>query len=96
LPTQARNPGLEVAFLVDSLAQLDSDRSWHEAPQCAPFDVLLEIGVAGGAPAAARTRTRWRWRGVCAQRQHAWSVIECYEGLGATGQTGPTRTTPQP
>jgi len=83
--------GLEVAFLCDSAAQLDAIEDWHRAhPGTPPFDVLLEIGVAGG-----RTGCRTHEGTLAlAQRLHASAAvrlvgIECYEGLGATGQTGP-------
>jgi D-serine dehydratase len=85
------NPQLEVAFLVDSTAQLDLIEAWHRAHTGAsPFDVLLEIGVAGG-----RTGCRTHEEALAlAQRVRAGQAtrlvgIECYEGLGATGQTGP-------
>ena len=84
-------PGLEVAFLVDSLAQLDLIEAWHRGhDNAAPFDVLLEIGVAGG-------RTGCRTHGdalalarrICAAKATRLVGVECYEGLGATGQSGP-------
>ncbi|HNW02494.1 MAG TPA: amino acid deaminase, partial [Burkholderiaceae bacterium] len=55
-----------------------------------PQDVLLEIGVDGG-----RTGCRNHEQALAlAQRMRASTAtrligIECYEGLGATGQTGP-------
>lgn len=83
------NPGLRVAFLVDSAAQLELISSWHAAhPGVAPFDVLLEIGVAG-----ARTGCRDHAqaltlaRGLRASAATRLVGIECYEGLGATGQS---------
>jgi D-serine dehydratase len=84
-------PGLEVAFLVDSLAQLELIEAWHHArAAAAPFDVLLEIGVAQG-----RTGCRTHEEALAvAQRARTNAStrligVECYEGLGATGQTGP-------
>jgi D-serine dehydratase len=84
-------PGLEVAFLVDSLDQLALIEAWHGGQaDAAPFDVLLEIGVAGG-----RTGCRTHEGALAlAQRIRAAKAarlvgIECYEGLGATGQSGP-------
>jgi D-serine dehydratase len=84
-------PGLEAAFLVDSLAQLDLIEAWHRAhAAAAPFDVLLEIGVAQG-----RTGCRTHEEALAvAQRARTNAStrligVECYEGLGATGQTGP-------
>jgi D-serine dehydratase len=83
------NAGLEAAFLIDSTAQLDLIEAWHRTRAGAsPFDVLLEIGVAGG-----RTGCRTHEEALAlAQRvraSHATRLvgIECYEGLGATGQT---------
>jgi D-serine dehydratase len=81
--------GFEVAFLVDSLAQLDLIEAWHRAHNdSVAFDVLLEIGVAGG-----RTGCRTHEEALAlAQRVRASGAtrlvgIECYEGLGATGKT---------
>ncbi|MBE7367034.1 amino acid deaminase [Ramlibacter pallidus] len=83
------HPDLAVAFLVDSMAQLDLVETWHAANADAPpFDVLLEIGVAG-----ARTGCRTHEEALAvAQRLHASAAtrlvgIECYEGLGATGKS---------
>ena len=88
---KASNAGLEAAFLVDSIAQLELIEAWHRAHTGTPaFDVLLEIGVAGG-----RTGCRTHEEALAlAQRIRASAAarlvgIECYEGLGATGQTGP-------
>ena len=88
---KASNAGLEVAFLVDSIAQLELIEAWHRAHAGTPaFDVLLEIGVAGG-----RTGCRTHEDALAlAKRIRASEAtrlagIECYEGLGATGQTGP-------
>ena len=83
--------GLRIVFLVDSLAQLTCIEQWHAqsvgaAPQ--PLDVLLEIGVAGG-----RTGCRSQAEALqLAQRIRASPALklvglECYEGLGATGQS---------
>lgn len=85
------NAGLRVAFLVDSQAQLDLVAGWHAAQRDAePFEVLLEIGVDGG-----RTGCRTHEQALALARQLRASPatrlvgIECYEGLGATGQSGP-------
>ena len=76
---------VRVIFLLDSLAQLalieavSSDR---------PFDVLLEVGVAGG-----RTGVRTHDGALAlARRAHASTAVtlvgvECYEGLGNTGRS---------
>lgn len=80
---------LRVAFLVDSLAQLALIEAWAQRhPGSAAFEVLLEIGVPGG-----RTGCRSHDEAVTlARRLHASPAalligIECYEGLGAKGQT---------
>ena len=80
---------LRVVFLVDSLAQLALIEQWatrHEDPH---FEVLLEIGIAGG-----RTGCRTHEEAVqLAAALHASAAvnlvgIECYEGLGVQGVTG--------
>ena len=80
---------LRVAFLVDSLAQLALIEDWATAHTGSrPFEVLLEVGLPGG-----RTGCRTHEQAVAlATRLHASSVvklvgIECYEGLGAKGDT---------
>lgn len=85
----ARHPGLRVVFLVDSAAQLALIEGWFAAhPGGAPFEVMLEVGVAGG-----RTGCREHGQALAlAQRLHASAAvrlvgIECYEGLAAKGRT---------
>jgi D-serine dehydratase len=80
---------LRIAFLVDSLAQLALIEAWAARnPGSAPFEVLLEVGLAGG-----RTGCRTHDEAVAlATRLHASPAvklvgIECYEGLGAKGNT---------
>ncbi|HVE53112.1 MAG TPA: amino acid deaminase [Ramlibacter sp.] len=87
---QRGNPGLRVAFLVDSIAQVERIEAWHAGSQGAdPLEVLLEMGVEGG-----RTGCRSHEQALSlAQRVRASAAvrlvgIECYEGLGATGQSG--------
>lgn len=80
---------LKVMFLLDSLAQLALIEATH--PE-APFDVLIEIGVPGG-----RTGCRSHEEALAlAARAHASRAVrvcgvECYEGLGATGQDAADR-----
>jgi D-serine dehydratase len=81
--------GLRVVFLVDSLAQLALVEAWAARnPGSLAFEVLLEIGLPGG-----RTGCRTHDDAVAlAARLHASEVvalvgIECYEGLGAQGNT---------
>jgi D-serine dehydratase len=83
---QAAHPGLSVVFLVDSVAQLALIEAWCAAHPGEPFEVLLEIGVAGG-----RTGCRDHAQALgLARALHASTGlrlvgVECYEGLGATG-----------
>lgn len=81
--------GLRVVFLVDSSAQLDLIETWFAAhPASVPFEVMLEIGVPEG-----RTGCRTHDQAVTLSRRlHASPAvrlvgIECYEGLGAKGET---------
>src|SRR5258705_5785516 len=47
----AAHAGLQIVFLVDSLAQMALIEQWFAAHAgSVPFDVMLEIGVAGGRP----------------------------------------------
>jgi len=80
---------LRVAFLVDSLAQLALIEAWATRnPGSRPFEVLLEIGLPGG-----RTGCRTHDEAVAlATHLHASTAvalvgIECYEGLGAKGNS---------
>jgi D-serine dehydratase len=82
-------PGLRVAFLVDSLDQLALIEAWKaRGTGMQPHDVLLEVGVDGG-----RTGCRTHAQALAlAQRLRSSAAtrlvgIECYEGLGATGQS---------
>ncbi len=82
---QAEHAGLRVLFLLDSLAQLELIEATRPER---PFEVLLEIGVPGGRSGCrtfdealalarrARASTALRLAG-----------IECYEGLGAKGDS---------
>jgi D-serine dehydratase len=81
--------GLRIVFLVDSLAQLALIEAWaRRHPGSLPFEVMLEIGVAGG-----RSGCRTHDEAVAlATRLHASAAvelvgIECYEGLGAKGNS---------
>jgi D-serine dehydratase len=81
--------GLRIVFLVDSAAQLTLIEGWvARHAGSAPFEVMLELGVPGG-----RTGVRTHDEAMAlAQRLHdsravALVGIECYEGLGAKGNT---------
>ncbi len=77
------NTGLRVLFLLDSPAQL---AQVERAQAGIAFEVLLELGLNGG-----RTGCRTHEQALAlARRAHASPAvrlagIECYEGLGATG-----------
>jgi len=78
-------PDVRVLFLLDSLAQL----ALIEALSVdRPFEVLLELGIAGG-----RTGVRTHDDALAlARRAHASDSVtlaglECYEGLGNTGRS---------
>lgn len=81
--------GLRIVFLVDSAAQLDLIEAWSARHAGnAPFEVLLELGLPGGRT-GCRTHDEAR---ALAQRLHASPAvafvgIECYEGLGAKGDS---------
>ncbi len=93
-----QHTGLRVVFLVDSLAQLvcieqaqaSAGALTATVPMAPylPFEVLLEIGVAAG-----RTGCRTHDEALALARRIKASPatllvgIECYEGLGATGQS---------
>ena len=82
-------PGLRVAFLVDSRAQLALIEDWFAAHAGSlPFEVMLEIGVSGGRT-GCRTHDE---AAALARALHASPAvrlagIECYEGLGAKGRS---------
>ncbi len=80
---------LRIVFLVDSADQLGLIEAWRqEHPGAHAFEVLLEIGVAGG-----RTGCRELTPALeLAARLHASAAVrlvgvECYEGLAASGNT---------
>ena len=84
-------PDLQVWFLVDSLAQLHLIEQWSttQAPS-PPFDVLLEIGVAG-----KRTGCRTQEEAMALAQAIAVSPVlrlcgvECYEGNAAQCDNAP-------
>lgn len=85
----AAHAGLRVVFLVDSEAQLDLIEAWFARhPESVAFEVMLEVGVDAG-----RTGCRSEQQAAAlARRLHASRAvklvgIECYEGLGASGQS---------
>jgi D-serine dehydratase len=80
---RAAHPGMRVLFLLDSPAQLALIES--TAPE-APFEVLLELGIAG-----CRTGCRTNDEAMALARRAGASGavtlagIECYEGLNVAG-----------
>ena len=80
-----QTPGLRVWFLVDSLAQLRLIEQWAAAQsQFEPFDVLLEMGIAG-----QRTGCRSLKDALALAQALSFSPavrlggVECYEGHAA-------------
>ncbi len=80
---------LEVLFLIDSPAQLERvSREVQQLPRVRPLTVLLEVGHGGG-----RTGARSVAEAIAVARAIAASAavqlrgIECYEGLGVTGDS---------
>ncbi|MBL8334099.1 MAG: amino acid deaminase [Rubrivivax sp.] len=93
----ARHEGLRVAFLVDSVEQLRQVEAWRATQRQAPqFEVLLELGIPGG-----RTGVRAHDGAVALGRAlHASPAVrlvgvECYEGLGVTGDDATDRANVQ-
>lgn len=78
-----RHPGLRAPFLLDSLAQLALVEA---AAPAEPFEVLLEIGLAGGRT-GCRTHEQALALARAARANAAVRLVgvECYEGLAATG-----------
>jgi D-serine dehydratase len=85
----AAHSGLRVAFLVDSLEQLALVEAWFAAhPGSVPFDALLEIGVEGGRTGCrSHDEATALARALHASKAMRLVGIECYEGLGAKGET---------
>ena len=79
------HPDVRVIFLLDSPAQLDLVEA--TSPD-APFEVLLEVGVADGRT-GLRTHDDALALARRAHASHAVSLagVECYEGLGNSGQS---------
>jgi D-serine dehydratase len=86
---KAAHADLRVVFLLDSTAQLELIEAWSAAHADAPpFEVLLEIGMPGGRT-GCRTHAQALALAEWAHMSQAVRLcgIECYEGLGVTGQT---------
>ncbi|WP_395702177.1 alanine racemase [Aquabacterium sp.] len=85
---RAAHADLRTVFLVDSTAQLALIEAWCATHPGPAFEVLLEVGVAGG-----RTGCRGHEEAAALARAlHASPAvrlvgIECYEGLGAKGDS---------
>jgi D-serine dehydratase len=89
----AQTEGLRVAFLVDSLDQLRQVEAWRATQRQAPvFEVLLEIGVAGGRTGVRAVATALDLaRALRASPAVRLVGIECYEGLGVSGDDATDR-----
>ena len=83
---------LRVVFLVDSLAQLGLIEAWaaRHPESLLPFEVMLEIGVDGGR-SGCRTQEEAVTLATALHQSKAVRLvgIECYEGLAASGESGP-------
>jgi D-serine dehydratase len=78
-------PDLEVCFLVDSLVQLQLIEVWtNSQPAFKPFDVLLEIGVAGKRTGCRTLEEALRLAQALATSPAVRLCgVECYEGNAA-------------
>lgn len=86
LAWRQRLPDLQVAFLVDSLAQLAIIERWHSAV-AAPLalDVLLEVGFAGGRTGCRSVEQALTLAQALARSKAVRLCgVECYEGPLAT------------
>lgn len=91
--TLRQDPGLQVWFLVDSLAQLQCIEDWFAAQPLSdspirPFDVLLEIGIPGKRTGCRSLEDAMQ----LAKALHASPCVrlcglECYEGNAANGDS---------
>jgi D-serine dehydratase len=83
----AATAGLRVVFLVDSIAQLRQIETWRATQRQAPvFEVLLELGVAGGRTGVREAADAMALaRALRASPAVQLVGVECYEGLGVTG-----------
>mgnify|MGYP001004188377 CR=1 FL=1 len=85
----AATPGLQVWFLVDSLAQLALIEGWRQRRGSARvFDVLLEVGLAGQRT-GCRTAAQAQALAQALQASPAVRLggVECYEGGVARGDS---------
>lgn len=83
----AQQQGLRVAFLLDSVAQLRQIEAWRASQRQAPvFEVLLEIGVPAGRTGVRDVADALQLaRAASASPALRLVGVECYEGLGVTG-----------
>jgi len=80
-----QTPGLQVWFLVDSLAQLRLIEQWAATQsEFEPFDVLLEIGIAGQRTGCRSLDQAVALAGaIAASPAVRLGGVECYEGHAA-------------
>ena len=82
-------PAARLIFLADSVAQVERIEAWHGARDGVPrLEVLLEIGVPG-ARCGCRTHEQALALARRIQASPALRLVgvECYEGLGVSGDT---------
>lgn len=93
----ARHAGLRVAFLVDSVEQLRQVEAWRATQRQAPtFEVLLELGVPGGRSGVrAHDDALALARALHASPAVRLVGVECYEGLGVSGDDATDRANVQ-
>jgi D-serine dehydratase len=86
---------LRIVFLLDSTAQLDLIEAWarkheHTNEGVVPFELMIEIGVDDGRTGCRTHQQATALAERCKASHFVKLVgIECYEGQGATGETGP-------
>jgi D-serine dehydratase len=82
-------PDLELHILVDSLAQLNLIEGHGERCGLArPLNALLEMGAAGGRTGCRTFDEALQLaRAIASSKSARLSGVECYEGLGVTGDS---------
>jgi D-serine dehydratase len=81
-------PDLELHFLVDSIAQLNLIEGHARQGLARPLTALLEMGIAGGRTGCRTVDEAMQLaRAIAASRSVRLSGIECYEGLGVSGDS---------
>lgn len=82
----ASTPGLELHFLIDSVAGLDLLEGGSALHGQAPLNALLEMGLAGSRTGCRTADEAMRLaRAMAASSAVRLSGVECFEGLSVTG-----------